>query len=362
MADYTEQRFDYSGGRTEAPELIIMVGVSGSGKSVVAKQMVDRGRGDIMRLNRDTLRLMLWNNVQWSSHLENKARDIQKNAATVLLQQGVSVIIDDTNCSRNVRQKWEEFAKENRAKFRIVTMTTPLDVCIERDSKREGKEKVGEGVIRRQHKDLTTVKVQPREEAESRPLTRPYFERTQYLRDAGWSARLPNAPWVLVDVDGTVATIEDGHGGTIRHQHDESRVIHDRVVEPVAEWVRMIYPHYNVCIVSGRHDWCGDDTCDWFDMHGVPFDHILMRYSGDNRSDVLVKQEILDELAAVVGKENIAFVIDDRPRVVEMWRSNGIRVIPVRGGWEHAPDCKASFFQVKKGYKTCPDCGALEYY
>jgi ABC-type glutathione transport system ATPase component len=40
MSDFTEQRFDYSLGRADAPELIVMVGVSGSGKSVIAKSWI----------------------------------------------------------------------------------------------------------------------------------------------------------------------------------------------------------------------------------------------------------------------------------------------------------------------------------
>jgi predicted kinase len=361
MADYTEQRFDYSGGRNDAPELVIMVGVSGSGKSVVAKQLVNRGQGRVARLNRDSLRLMLHVDVPYKKTLEDRVRNLQNAMATMLLQAGTDVIIDDTNCIRNTRQKWEDFAKQHRAKFRVIRMTTDIDTCIERDSKREGREKVGEGVIRRQYKDLNELNRSTPKETSERPLTRPYFERTEYLRNGGWTTRLPGAAWVLVDVDGTLATIEDGQGGTVRYQHDESKVLHDKPIEFVVRWVQALYPHYNICLVSGRHDWCGDDTCDWMDMHGVAFDHILMRYSGDNRSDVLVKQEILNELAAVIGKENIAFVIDDRPRVVEMWRSNGLLVIPVRGGWEHSNDCvKAT--TLHKGFKSCPDCGAIEYY
>ena len=57
--NFTEQRFDYSGGRENAPELIVMVGVSGSGKSVHARSLVSQGRGLVIRLNRDSLRSML---------------------------------------------------------------------------------------------------------------------------------------------------------------------------------------------------------------------------------------------------------------------------------------------------------------
>jgi predicted kinase len=349
MADFTETRFDYSVGRADASELIVLVGVSGSGKSVYAKSQVNWGRGKIVRLNRDNLRAMMYCDVPWSSKNENLVRNFEQEAARMALQSGKDVIIDDTNCVRQTRYGWETFAQQCRVKLRIVTMTTDLKTCIERDSKREGKERVGEGVIRNQYKQLTEVKVSPKEQKVT-VLTRPYFER-QMLKDGGFTPRLPGCPWALVDIDGTVA--KKGNRG----QFDETKVLLDDVYEVVAAWVCALYPAYNICIVSGRHDFCGDDTCEWLSGNGIPFDKILMRYSGDNRSDVIVKKEILDELAAVVGKENIAFVLDDRPKVQRMWRENGIKVYPVRGTTEHKVDCDLSY-----GYQDgcCVRCGALE--
>jgi predicted kinase len=367
--EFTEQRFDYSKGRKDAPELTITVGISGCGKSTWTKQEVNRNRGDIVRLNRDDIRKMLFVDVPWNSFNENLVRNWQQEGARQALQMGKNVIIDDTNCVRRTRQGWEEFAQKNFVKLRIVTFNTDPETCVERDKARGvpcpncGKAPgvmVGEGVIKKQRKDLGDNKVKEKTPTVYK-LTRPYFERTEYLKNGGWVARLPNAKWVLVDVDGTVAD----HLG-VRSPFDESKVLEDRVWEPVAEMLRTLYPTHNVCVVSGRHDHCGDDTCDWFEMHGVPFDHMLMRYSGDNRSDVVVKQEILDELAAVVGKENIEFVIDDRPRVVEMWKSNGLTVRQVFAGEvltnptvQHADGCA---YANQKGYRRCPDCAALEYF
>lgn len=369
--DFTEQRFDYSQGRKDAPELVVTVGVSGCGKSTWAKQEVNRARGGVVRLNRDDLRKMLYVDVPFGQRDETMMRDhMMKDMARAALQRGYTVIVDDTNCIRRTRQGWEEFAASQRCKLRVVTFTTDVKACIERDKARGeacgacGKPNgamVGEGVIRKQLKDLQSQSRQEAKEVKGAALTRPYFERTEFLRNGGWTVRLPGAKWVLVDVDGTVAN----HVG-VRGPFDEHRVLEDTPWEPVIEMVRGLYPSHNVCVVSGRHDFCGDDTCDWLEMHAVPFDHILMRYSGDNRSDAVVKQEILDELAAVVGKENIALVIDDRPRVCEMWRSNGIPVRQVFAGevlenpsLQHADGCA---YESRKGYRKCPDCGALEYF
>jgi hypothetical protein len=88
-----------------------------------------------------------------------------------------------------------------------------------------------------------------------------------------------------------------------------------------------------------------------------------MRYSGDNRPDVVVKQEILNELIAVIGKENITFILDDRPGVVAMWRANGITVYPVRGEPIHSEGCPQRDAKPKDGWYIggfCGVCGALE--
>ena len=238
----------------------------------------------------------------------------------------------------------------------MVTMTTPVAVCIERDSRREGKERVGEAVIRKQRKDLGETYT--RDEVPAK-LTRPFMERTELLRNGGFVPRLPGCPWVLVDADGTLSSMADLRTGErLRGPFEEHKVLLDDVYPVVADWVRALHPHYNVCVVSGRHDFCGDDTCEWLEGHGIPYDRILMRYSGDSRSDTVVKKEILDELCAVVGKENIAFVLDDRPKVVRMWRENGIKVYPVRGGTDHSPSCSEDHSGTK-GWGVCA-CGALE--
>jgi predicted kinase len=367
--EFTEQRFDYSQGRANAPELTVCVGMSGCGKSTWATTQVNHGRGTVVRFNKDDMRNMIYRDVPHGSQNAMMLIDMERDLARGALQRGLDVIIDDTNCIRRTRQGWEEFAAQMHIKLRILTWNTDFKTCVERDKARGeicgecGKTKgamVGEGVIEKQRKDLGKGMGTEKKPKEYK-LTRPYFERTEYLKNGGFTVRLPNAKWVLVDMDGTLCN----HIG-VRGPFEEQKVLEDKPWEAVCEMVRALYPTHNVCVVSGRHDFCGDDSCDWLEMHAVPFDHILMRYSGDNRSDAVVKQEILNELADVIGKENIAFVIDDRPRVCEMWKSNGIAVRQVFAGevlenptLQHADGCA---YEKQKGYRRCPDCAALEYF
>ena len=55
-----------------------------------------------------------------------------------------------------------------------------------------------------------------------------------------------------------------------------------------------------------------------------------MRSSKDFRPDNEIKQEIYDN--EILGKFNIEIVLDDRDRVVDMWRENGLRVLQVAEG------------------------------
>lgn len=347
---FTEQRFDYSVGRENAPELIVMVGIGGSGKSTLAKGWVNKAYGQMVRVNRDNIRAMAYCDVPWNSRLEDLVRDFEREAARMALMQGKDCIVDDTNLVRRTRFGWEEFAKELRVKCRIVTMTTPLDECIERDSKRVGKEQLGKEIILKQHKQFKEFAIATHPEPAT--LCRPVWERDALVK-GGFTRRLAGAKFVLCDIDGTLASHE-GH----RSPYDEKKVLLDDPREVVVEWVKALYEAYNVVIVSGRHDTCGDDTCEWLEGHGVPFDHILMRRGGDNRPDYIIKKEILDEVLQVLQKEEIAFVLDDRPQVVQMWKANGLTVYPVQGTTVHSPNC--TFQPEKKGWRKCPVCWALE--
>lgn len=391
--DFTENRFDYSAGREGAGELVIMVGIPGSGKSTLVSSWVNWGKGAHVRLNRDDMRRMIYRDVPWSAHHDDLIRPLEMEMARISLKKGLTVYIDDTNTAPRTRNDWELLAQNTYNKLRIVTMTTPLAVCVERDLARQGNCKkcgtpitcmntqqrtgscekcgqpveadakcVGPMVVKDHHKKLTKL-VLPTDHMPEKQ-TRAVFDRTA-LNTGGWTTRLPGAKWVLVDMDGTTASHTRQDGTQIRYAYDEKSVLLDEPRQPIIDWVREIYQSFNVCIVSGRHDFCGDDTCDWADTYGLLFDHVLMRRTKDNRPDYIVKREILDELVAVVGAENIAFVLDDRPQVVRMWRAEGldphpygrITVYPVRGSDLHRADCS---YKTAEGYRTCPECGALE--
>jgi hypothetical protein len=122
---------------------------------------------------------------------------------------------------------------------------------------------------------------------------------------------------IICDVDGTVAKRGD------RDPYDMTKVGEDTLNLPVALIVRAMYQvGYTVVFTSGRDESARYNTHLWLEenvdiMH---FD-LLLRDIGDNRDDATVKK---DMLASIRTLYDIAFAMDDRNRVVDMWRDNGV--------------------------------------
>jgi len=353
---FTEQYVDYSDGRKSPPTLTVMVGISGSGKSFLAKQWTNKSRGNTVRFNRDNLRSMLYVDVPWSGYNEEVTRKLEQEGVTLALRMGRDVIVDDTNCVIRTRHGWEELARNERVMLRLVVMTTSLEECIARDAKREGKECVTEKIVRSQYKDFTGGSLTPRSYGLV-SMNRALTDRAA-LRSKEFPLRLPDAPCVLVDMDGTLC-----NHTSVRSPYDESLVLLDTPWMPVVELVQSLYATHNVFVVSGRNDKCGEDSEAWLNEYKVPHDYLLMR-DVPSVPDVVIKKVILDELLAVMPLDKIALVIDDRPKVVKMWMREGLKVYTVYQGEEvknfttaHRDGCP---FTNAKDYRRCPKCGAME--
>lgn len=126
------------------PNVIILRGLPGSGKSTWAAQYLAR-HPRTARINRDTLREMLHGGA-WSAGNESlivRARDVLITQALML---GWSVVVDDTNLQDYHLVAIRTLASVFGAGVEIVTMDTPLEECIRRDALRP--QPVGEVVIR----------------------------------------------------------------------------------------------------------------------------------------------------------------------------------------------------------------------
>jgi len=85
---------------------------------------------------------------------------------------------------------------------------------------------------------------------------------------------------------------------------------------------------YKIYIFSGRSDKVREKTEKWLADHSVVFDFLKMRSDGDYTADDKLKESWLKD----IDKKEIYMVFDDRTRVVEMWRKNGLKCLQVSNG------------------------------
>jgi len=114
----------------------------------------------------------------------------------------------------------------------------------------------------------------------------------------------------------------------------KSEMVNDPPIGPIRRIAHeMYFTGHDVIICTGRSEDSREVTELWLDAQAIRYEKLYMRKEGDYRSDDIIKKELLDEIVADFGKKpNIVF--DDRPRVVKMWRENGVFVADVYQGEE----------------------------
>tara|TARA_A100001201_G_scaffold93182_1_gene81155 strand:- start:731 stop:1204 length:474 start_codon:yes stop_codon:yes gene_type:complete len=150
--------------------------------------------------------------------------------------------------------------------------------------------------------------------------------------------------WVIFDLDGTLANIETRRKMAIKSngKMDWDIFFADRLVElddpnqPVIDTCKALSEKYNIAIFSGRSKSTKPTTVKWLEKHGVPFNVLKMRPTSHPwkfMPDDKLKQQWLDDLFPRDSKRlDIVCVFDDRDKVVNMWRDNGLTCMQVAPG------------------------------
>ena len=281
-------------------KIILTRGLPAAGKSVWAKKTVQDNPGKYKNVCKDDLRAML-DEGAWSKKNEGFLLEIRDSVVIRALADGYNVIISDTNFEKRHEERMKEIATNFKdVDVEIKFFDTPLDECIARDA--ESPNPVGEEVIRGMYDRYLKVTPEP------------------YPVD-------PSLPDIaIIDIDGTLAKMVPGG----RSPFDWHRVGEDMPNQPVIELARMISQKYRIVVFSGRDEVCRKETEVWLDKHMVPTGALLMRPEGDMRKDSIVKREIFER--DIRGKYNVMWVIDDRKKVVQMWRSLGLTCLQCAEG------------------------------
>jgi predicted kinase len=347
-------------------KLYYTIGLPGSGKSTLARKMCSE-QENLYRINKDTLRLFFDNNfkngkdffneslikelikfslnnvsklntftkeiqslfISWSGNNETNidkairakgfskvkeklVLEMQTIVLKYLIKNSLDIIIDDTGFNSEHLHRIKSFAVGYDVE--IINMhqdpyNVSLEECLKRNSKRSGKAKVPDIAIYTMNKKYS-----------------PFCQDKAYITDNNV---------LICDIDGTLANIDHRIHFLNKNTGEKSdwksffdNMDKDIVREEIKSLVYDSYPNHDVILVTGRPDSHKEMTEKWLKDNGIAYKALYMRRSDDRRSDVLVKQEIIDKY---LPKNKIKVWIDDRKQVIDQVRSNGINVINVGG-------------------------------
>lgn len=327
----------------EVSTLTIVRGMSGSGKTRFARRRVASAlqpEYELMcRVNRDDIRAMLHDGTYIHGITEEVVIAVRDATIRAALRKGWDVISDDTNLrSRNVRDLMKVAASVGaEVKFEDFT-DVPLEECIRRDNwrARNDEPSVGEDVILDQYNRFL--------KGRKLPLPVPASDEPPTFDPISRGT----IPAIIVDIDGTTAH-NNGHRGW----YEYDKVAYDEPNRNVIDVVSAMDAGYHeVIFVSGRSDQCRDLTAEWLGRHVIssywdnvgddvanmkhPNDNqsglykLFMRPEGDYRDDALVKYELYRDYIAPFY--DVRVVLDDRDRMVRMWREIGLTCLQVAEG------------------------------
>lgn len=298
-------------------DLMILRGVPASGKTTFAQDRVEVYGA--VRVSRDDLRFGMFG--QYWGVDEEAVSAAEESMLRFYLGKGENVVLDSTNLNRRFLLQKLNLARELGASVRYRNFPISLADAIERDRVRilDGGRGVGEEVIRdffRRYslpQDTGTLPAPPDPLPNYVPYVKPRGDKPQAL---------------IVDTDGTVALM-NGRG-----PYDTYAYSTDLPNLGVIQVVRaMEASDVQIIGVSGRDSQFRDVTLKWWEEHvGMRPDLFLMRPEGDTRNDALVKYELFDEF--IRNDFDVVAVLDDRPRVLRMWRAINIPTLQVGNGTE----------------------------
>jgi hypothetical protein len=138
---------------------------------------------------------------------------------------------------------------------------------------------------------------------------------------------------VIFDIDGTLADVS-GRVGHLRKRPKDwaaffEGMAEDKAVRSMVRLCAILHAAgLRVVLCSGRSEEHRAETVAWLARQGVRYHELRLRRDGDRRSDVVVKREMLRG----IDKAGVIFVVEDRSRVVEMWRAEGLACLQCAPG------------------------------
>lgn len=139
-------------------KVILCRGIQGSGKTTWAKQWALEDPEHRVRFNNDDIRNML--GKYWVTSREHLVSDIKKDFMVSAMEFGYDIVVDNMNFNPKEVEYYENLVDSTLGYMNCYSLEykdffIPLEVCIERDSKRENP--IGEEVIRKTYERYKSI-------------------------------------------------------------------------------------------------------------------------------------------------------------------------------------------------------------
>ena len=291
-------------------DIIMLQGPPACGKSTWAKEYV-KDYPETIIISRDNIREST--GTYWVEKRENLITSIEENMIRESLINNFQIIIDATNLNEKTINKWKSIALELHKTMLTKTFILPYDKALENDSKRGkiGEKMVGYKVIKRFYRQYFPELLN---ESQIQTYNNPYIDIDCNKQNA-----------IIIDIDGTIAHMNG------RSPYDYSKVDTDILDSALHYFLKQLPNDIHIIFVSGRmaNNKCLNKTYTWLNNFFTEY-VLYMRRDKDFRSDDIVKEEIYHNF--IEPKYNIIAVIDDRDKVVKMWRKLGLLTFQINEG------------------------------
>ena len=145
---------------------------------------------------------------------------------------------------------------------------------------------------------------------------------------------------IIFDLDGTLAIIDKRRELSTKPNgkldwgkfFNSTNIKLDEPNLPVIKMAQLFSEQgFNIVILSGRSNKTETATRSWLSENKVPFNKLIMRNSETDHftPDWVLKKNMLDENLDI---NDVFLVVDDRDRVVKLWRSLGLTTFQVAEG------------------------------
>lgn len=295
------------------PQLLILIGAPGSGKSSFAKYFL-RTEENWTRVSRDDFRAMQFQGTRGKEQTEYVLTHVVESSIEAFLLQKWNVLIDATHCKKEyINQYVKRFGHMADIHFKVFDV--PLDElekrCLEREEQ-SGKH-IPPHVIKKYVAELENLKLN----FDFTPILRKPLELKEPIQDE------TKATCFLFDLDGTLANAN----GRNMFNPTAEEVMNDLPIKAVIKVLQALEKKHTIVFVSGREATNYDATKEWLIKHVFNNEareiNLFMRPEGDYRRDSIIKSELLHNY--IFPSYNVLGAFDDRLQVIrECWNKEGI--------------------------------------